>query len=75
MTDEEIANQIAKQCGLAVCFSLMARFATPSKARHLTNVANQITAHCIRLITTHRAACERWMLARGAQPTWIATEQ
>ena len=56
MTDDEIARQIARECGVIVFLQLVGR---KDKAQLFAN-------HVLRVVYTHREAVVRWMAKREA---------
>lgn len=54
MTDNEIARQIARECGVAIVLSLIGK---KQKAR-------LFISHILRVVAANKDAVERWMEAR-----------
>lgn len=67
MTDEQIVKAITRQFVVA---TILGKLSLHAKAQ-------LFTVHALRLITTHRQACERWMKQRQAEraATYTAWER
>lgn len=67
MSDDEIVKRISVQLGLMAALAFAAKFAGTDKAKHFHRQAARFAQFSLRLIATHKEACERWMNARKAE--------